>query len=167
MQYLDIKPGAVSARLKTGVAAAMFALGVGGSGHALAKTTADPVRPARPTEVVLATPAQASAFCEAGSMTKGSVAYINGTAGESEYAKKCTQAVPKKSVKEALLVTGSTVSECKLASAKEAIALCNDGGIGYYDIAYIAGPVATVIGGPGYGCTTNQTTLGIGNAVCK
>jgi hypothetical protein len=159
MQYLSIKPGGVSARLKTGVAAAMFAVGVGGSGHALAQKTA--------TEVVLATPAEALAFCEAGSMTRESVAYINGAAGESQYAHKCIEAVPKKSVKEALLVTGSTVSVCNLAKAKEAIALCYDGGIGYYDIAYIAGPVATVIGGPGYGCTTNQTTGGIGNAICK
>jgi hypothetical protein len=142
-----------------GVAAAVFALAVTASGHAMA---------ASPTEVDLATSAQALAYCKAGSLPKGSIAYFNGTAGEAQYAaKKCTQAVPPKKVKEALLVTGSTVSECKLATAKQAIALCNSGGIGEYDIAYIAGPAATVIGGPGYGCTTNQTTLSIGNAVCQ
>jgi hypothetical protein len=70
-------------------------------------------------------------------------------------------------VKEALQVVKSTVSECTLASAKQAIALCNSGGIGEYDIAYIAGPAATVIGGPGYGCSTNITNLSIGNAICK
>jgi hypothetical protein len=137
---------------------AMFALCVGASGHAQAATV---------TEVDLASSAQALTYCKAGSLKKGSVAYFNGTAGDAQFAKKCAQSVPKKNVKEALLVSGKTVSSCKLATASQAIALCNAGGIGEYDIAYIAGPAATVIGGPGYGCTTNITTLGIGNAVCQ
>jgi hypothetical protein len=113
----------------------------------------------------LASSAEALKYCNAGSV-KG-IAYFNGTAGDAQYAKKCAQAVPTKSVRSALEVTGKKVSECKLATAKQAIALCNSGGIGEYDIAYIAGPAATVIGGPGYGCTTNITTGGIGNAVCQ
>jgi hypothetical protein len=141
------------------MAFAALTLALTASGHARAATV---------TEVDLATSAQAKAYCKAGSLPKGSIAYFNGTAGDAQYAtKKCTQAVPTKKVKDALLVTGSTVSECKLATAKQAIALCNSGGIGEYDIAYIAGAAATVIGGPGYGCTTNQTTLSIGNAVCQ
>jgi hypothetical protein len=157
MQHLIVQSGAVSVRVKTGIVAAGLALGLCASGQALAAKTA--------TEVNLASSAQALAFCQAGSL-KG-VAYFSGTAGDAQFVKKCTQAVPTKSVKDALLVTGSTVSECKLATAKQAIALCNNGGIGTYDIAYIAGAPATVIGGPGYGCSTNQTTLGIGNAVCQ
>ncbi len=157
MSHLNNKSGAISA-LKSGVSAAVFALCVGASGHALAASA---------SEVDLASSAQALAYCQAGSLSKGSVAYFNGTAGAAQYAKKCAQAVPTRKVKDALEVNGSTVSECKLASAKQAIALCNNGGIGFYDIAYIAGPAATVIGGPGYGCTTNQTTLSIGNAVCQ
>ena len=154
-----IKSAAVSARLRNGVAAAVFALDLGAAGHAVAASV---------TEVDLATAAQAKKYCKAGSLPQGSVVYFNGTAGDAQYAsKKCSQAVPTKKVKDALLVTGSTVSECKLATAKQAIALCNSGGIGEYDIAYVAGPAATVIGGPGYGCTTNQTTLSIGNAVCQ
>jgi hypothetical protein len=159
MQHLDTKSGAMSAWLKSGIIAAALAVGVGASGHALA---------AKATEVDLASPAQALTYCQAGSLPKGSVAYFNGTAGDAQFAKKkCAQAVPTKKVKEALLVTGSTVSSCALASAKDAIALCNNGGMGTYDIAYIAGPAATVIGGPGYGCSTNHTTLSIGNAICK
>jgi hypothetical protein len=159
MQHPDIEAVAVSAWLKTGIVAAVVALGAGVSVPALAKA---------PVEVNLASPAQALTYCKAGSLPKGDVAYFNGTAGDAQYAKKkCAQAVPKNKVRDALLVTGSTVSECKLASAAEAITLCNSGGIGEYDIAYIAGPAATVIGGPGYDCSTNQTTLSIGNAICK
>jgi hypothetical protein len=159
MRDVSIKLGAMPAVLKTGVFAAVFAVGLGASGHALA---------AAATEVDLASSEQALAYCQAGNLPKGSVAYFVGTAGEAQYAKKkCAQAVPTKKVTAALQVNGSTVSECKLASAKEAIALCNNGGIGEYDIAYIAGPAATVIGGPGYGCSTNITNLSIGNAVCK
>jgi hypothetical protein len=140
-------------------AAALFALALVAAGHVHAATV---------TEVDLATAAQAKKYCKSGDLPKGSVAYFNGTAGEAQFSpKKCTQAVPTKKVKDALLVTGSTVSECKLATAKQAITLCNAGGIGEYDIAYIAGAPATVIGGPGYGCTTNITTLSIGNAVCQ
>jgi hypothetical protein len=153
-----VTQNAASASWQNGIAAAMFAFGLCACGQALA---------AKVTEVDLASPAQALAYCQAGSLPKGSIAYFNGTAGDAQYAKKCAQAVPPKKVKEALQVVKSTVSECTLASAKQAIALCNSGGIGEYDIAYIAGPAATVIGGPGYGCSTNITNLSIGNAICK
>ncbi len=156
MPHLNRKSGAVSARLKSGMIVAVITLGVGASGHA---------RAASPTEVDLASAAQAKTYCKSGSL-KG-VAYFNGTAGDAQFVKKCAQAVPTKVVKDALLVSGSKVSECTLATAKQAIALCNSGGIGEYDIAYIKGAPATVIGGPGYGCTTNQTTLSIGNAACR
>ena len=158
MPYLNCKVAARSARLQSGIAAAILAVGLGASGHALAKT---------PVEVDLASPAQALTYCQAGSLPTGSVAYFDGTAGDAQYAKNCKQAVPTKKVKEAILLKGSKVTSCKLASVADAITLCNNGGIGEYDIAYIAGPVATVIGGPGYGCSTNQTTLSIGNAICK
>jgi hypothetical protein len=143
--------------LRSGAVAAVVALGLGVYGHAMAATT---------TEVDLASSSQALKFCKGG--TQKGVAYFNGTAGDAQYVdRKCSQAVPKKAVSDALLVTGSKVSECKLATAKQAIKLCNEGGMGEYDIAYIKGPAATVIGGPGYGCTTNITTLSIGNAICK
>jgi hypothetical protein len=158
MPHRNITPAAVSGRLKHGLCAAALTVGLSASGHALA---------AGPKEVDLASPAQALAYCNAGSLPKGSVAYFVGTAGDAQYASKCAQAVPKNKVKAALLVKGKTIKECRLASASQAIALCNNGGIGTYDIAYIAGPAATVIGGPGYGCGTNQTTLSIGNAICK
>jgi hypothetical protein len=158
MAYTNLKSNCTSGRLKSGIAAVVFALCVGASAHALAATV---------TEVDLATPAQAKKFCKAGSLPKGGVAYFNGTAGDAQFEKRCKQAVPTKAVKDALQASGSTVSECKLATAKQAITLCNSGGIGEYDIAYIAGAPATVIGGPGYGCTTNQTSLSIGNAVCQ
>ncbi len=157
MQLINVKSVIASAWLKTGVLAGAFALCTGAFGHAKAAT---------PTEVDLATPAQALTYCQAGSLAKG-YAYINGAAGDAQYAKKCIQAVPKKNVKYALLANGNSVSSCKLATAAQAIALCNAGGIGEYDIAYIRGPAATVIGGPGYGCTTNITNGGIGNAICQ
>jgi hypothetical protein len=156
--FMFSKSQSVSARLPAGIVAAAFAVGLGASGQALA---------ASPTEVALATAAQALTYCQAGSLPKGGVAYFGGTAGAAQFAKKCAQAVPNKSVKDALLVTGSTVSECKLATAKQAAALCNAGDMGEWDIAYIAGPAGTVIGGPGYGCGTSITTGGIGNAICK
>jgi hypothetical protein len=159
MPRFHIQTRAVPARLRLSLAAAALALSMAAAGHAHAATV---------TEVDLATAAQAKKYCKGGSLPKGSVAYFNGTAGDAQFAsKKCTQAVPTTKVKDALLVNGGTVSECKLATAKQAIALCNAGGIGEYDIAYIAGAPATVIGGPGYGCTTNITTLSIGNAVCQ
>ena len=154
MLHLHFKSNAVTPALKSRIAAAVFALCAGASGHALA---------AAPTEVNLASSDQALAFCQGG--TQKGTAYFNGT--EAQFTKKCAQAAPTKRVAAALQVTGSTVSECKLATAKQAIALCNAGGIGLYDIAYVSGPALTVIGGPGYGCTTNQTTLSIGNAICK
>jgi hypothetical protein len=158
MLRLTLKSGAVSARLNSGIIAAVFALGVGASGQVLAASV---------TEVDLATSAQALTYCQSGALAKGSVAYFNGTVQAQFGPKQCLQKTPMKTVKDALAVSGATVSECTLATAKEAITLCNAGGINTYDIAYVKGPAGTVIGGPGYGCTTNITNLSIGNAVCK
>ncbi len=157
MQHIHMKSRGLSAGLKAGMMATVVALCVGAAAHALAATV---------TEVDLASPAQALKFCKDGGLAKDH-AYFNGAAGLSQFARNCAQSVPKKIGKHALLATGKKVSECKLATATQAVALCNAGGIGEYDIAYIAGPAATVIGGPGYGCTTNITNLGIGNAICQ
>lgn len=159
MPRKNVISGAVFARLQSGVVAAVFAVGVSASGHALA---------AQPTEVSLASSAQALAYCQAGSLPKGTVAYYGSTAGGAQYGdKKCVQAIPTKKVKVGLQVVGSTVSTCTLATAKQATKLCNAGEMGEWDIAYIAGAAGTVIGGPGYGCGTNITTLSIGNAICQ
>jgi hypothetical protein len=149
-------------RLQAAIMAAAFAVAIGASGQALAAAQ----------EVTLATPKQALAYCKSGAMKNNDIAYFNGAAGEAQFGPgakyNCAQKVPTTSkVTKALLVTGKKVSECRMASAKQSEKLCNAGGIGEYDIDYILGPVATVIGGPGYGCTTNITTGGIGNAICQ
>jgi hypothetical protein len=149
--------GSVFARLQIGLTATIIALGAGAAVPALA---------ASPTEVNLASSAQALAYCQGGSLAKGDTAYFNGY--DVQYGdKKCKQGVPVKKVKSALAVNGNTVSQCTLATAKQALKLCNSGGMGEWDIAYIAGPASTVVSGPGYGCSTNTTTLSIGNAVCQ
>ena len=61
----------------------------------------------------------------------------------------------------------ATVSECALAKPKSAEALCNGGGIGFYDIAYVLGGLYKTIGGEGYGCDIVKHVGNIGNAVCK
>jgi len=142
--------------------AAAFALGIGASGQALAGAR----------EATLASAEQALAYCQSGAMKYTDVAYFNGSAGEAQFGPnpkdKCAQKVPTTAkVIKALVVTGTTVSQCTLATAKRSQMLCNAGGIGEWDIDYILGPVATVIGGPGYGCGTSITTGGIGNAICK
>jgi len=141
-----------------GILSAAFLLGVAASGQARAK----------PAEVTLASPAEALAYCKAGKMAKTDIAYINGTGGLSQYgAKGCPQQSPKGKVKNALEVNGGTTSECALASATQAVKLCDDGGVGEYDIDLIAGKVGHTLSGPGYGCVVNFSTSGIGNAICK
>jgi hypothetical protein len=149
-------------RLHTATLAAAFAVGIGASGQALAAAQ----------EATLASAKQALAYCKSGAMKNNDVAYFNGSAGEAQFGPsakdKCAQKVPTTAkVTKALVFTGTTVSECKMASAKQSQTLCNAGGVGEWDIDYILGPVATVIGGPGYGCGTSITTGGIGNAICK
>ena len=97
------------------------------------------------------------------------VAYFNGTAGEAQFgpSANCVQMVPTGTIKKAIAVTGKKVAECTLVNAKTATLFCNDGGMGEYDIAYIKGKVAEVEAGQGYGCSNNQTSLSIGNAICK
>jgi hypothetical protein len=123
-----------------------------------------------PTEITLASPAQALAYCQAGSMGANDIAYINGANGLAQYgsAKNCAQQIPAKGkVSTALEVNGSTVSECKLVTAKEAVTLCNDGDLGEWNIDYIAGKIGYTISGPGYGCNVGTSTSGIGTALCK
>ncbi|MGH6875810.1 MAG: hypothetical protein ACREHV_00370, partial [Rhizomicrobium sp.] len=122
-------------------------------------------------EVTLATQAQALTYCQSGKMPGGDIAYVNGTAGLAQYGpdSDCAQQVPAKKTKvtKAIEVVGTHVKECKLAKAKPAVQLCENGGVATWDIDYISGKVATVLSGPGYGCTVGITTGGIGNAICK
>lgn len=121
-------------------------------------------------EVNLADAAQALAYCQSGAMPAGDIAYFASSGGgvaQHGPETKCAQVIPKKTVRNALQIKGSTVKECKLAIATAATDLCNAGGIGTWDIDYIAGPVTSTIGGPGYGCPTSTNSGGIGNAICK
>ncbi len=129
---------------------------------------------AAPHEVNLASTDQAASYCQSGSMGTNDIAYINSNDGAVQFGPgyKCVQkkAVKKdtKNVSQALSVDGSgNVSECKLANAASSKKLCNNGGIGIYDIDYILGGLYKKIGGPGYGCSTGKQVGGIANAVCK
>lgn len=144
--------------LKNGAVAALIALSSGVSySHAMAATT---------TEVQSASSAQALKYCEGG--TQKGVAYFNGSGAYVQYVdRRCSQSDTKRTIINALVVSGGTVFECKLATAEQAIKLCHHHGIGEWDIAYIRGPAITAIFGPGYGCTTGTTTPGIGAAICR
>jgi len=122
-----------------------------------------------PVESTLASTSQALTYCKSGGMPANDVDYINGANGLAQYgsAKNCAQEVPSGGkVVKAIVVTKS-VGECKLASAKVALAFCNSGAMGEYDIDYIAGKIGQTISGPGYGCIVNFSTSGIGQALCK
>jgi hypothetical protein len=109
-----------------------FLLSIDGSSHA---------RAAHVSEWHLASSKQALGYCEAGDLPKGSFAYFSGAAGEAQFAnKKCTQAVPTRKVKGAVVLAGETFFWCKLATAMQAKSLCKSGGIGDNDIAYISVP---------------------------
>ncbi len=120
-------------------------------------------------EITLATGAQALAYCQSCAMPAGDIAYFASTGGVAQHGPetKCAQVIPKKTVRNAIRTKGKSVAECKLAVPTAATDLCNAGGIGTWDIDYIAGPVTSTIGGPGYGCPTSTNTGGIGNAICK
>jgi hypothetical protein len=124
-----------------------------------------------PTEATLASTDQAMTYCQSGKMPTNDIAYIAGAPGLAQYGpgSSCVQQVPgkKTSVTKAVQVVGTTVSECKLESMKKSVAFCNAGGIGEWDIDYIAGKVGKTINGPGYGCNVNKSTSTIGNAVCR
>jgi hypothetical protein len=153
---------AASAQFKIGIVTAMLALGAGGSSRAMAKNVG--------FERDLASASQSLKFCKY--LTKISanipLAYFNGTAGEAQFKKKCAQGVPTKRVVTATVLDDQKeYYDCPLSSTKAAITLCKNGGMGDNDVAYIAGPVATVISGPAFGCTISKTTIEISKAICK
>ena len=130
------------------------------SGHASAATK----------EIVLASPKEALKYCKSGKMPSSDIDYISGSAALAQYGpgQNCIQqAAAVDTVKKAIQVSGKRVSACNLASAKSAVTFCESGAMGEYDIAYIVGKVGKTISGPGYGCTVNYSTSGIGNALCK
>jgi hypothetical protein len=155
----------VLAGLSAGIVSAAFVLGV-----AAAPATAKEIILTSPTEVILATPAQALAYCQSGKMPGSDIAYIAGPGGLAQYgpSSSCAQQVPAKTaVTKSIEVVGSRVRECNLVGAKNAIQLCQNGGVGEWDIDYIAGKVGKTLSGPGYGCTVNFSTSSIGNAICR
>ena len=121
-------------------------------------------------EVTLASADQALAYCQSGKMPAGDIAYIAGGPDLVQYGpdQSCAQKVAKKiKVTRVIQVVGSKVSECHPARASAAVAFCNAGSMGEWDIDYISGNIGKTINGPGYGCTVNKSTSSIGNAVCK
>ncbi|HLY06352.1 MAG TPA: hypothetical protein VKR31_11450 [Rhizomicrobium sp.] len=157
-----ISKGSVFVRLPAGIVSAALVLGVAGFGFPAAAGTT--------REVILATSDQALSYCQSGKMPAGTVAYIAGGPGLVQYGpdQNCVQQVPTKvKITKAVQVVGTRVSECKLASAKVAVAFCNSGSMGEWDIDYISGKVGKTLNGPGYGCNVNFSTSSIGNAVCK
>jgi hypothetical protein len=121
-------------------------------------------------EVTLATPDQALAYCQSGKMPAGDIAYIAGGPKLVQYGpdQSCAQQVATKiKVTKSIQVVGTRVSECKLASATKAIAFCQSGAMGEWDIDYISGKIGKTLNGPGYGCVVNHSTSSIGNAICR
>jgi hypothetical protein len=103
-------------------------------------------------------------------MPAGDIAYIAGGPGLVQYGpdQSCAQQVATKiKVAKSIQVVGTRVSECKLASATKAIAFCQSGAMGEWDIDYISGKVGKTLNGPGYGCVVNHSTSSIGNAICR
>ncbi|HEY3777784.1 MAG TPA: hypothetical protein VGL35_06975 [Rhizomicrobium sp.] len=152
------KPGAAPAA----IVSAALVLGLSGFGVPAA---ASGIR-----EVTLATSDQALTYCQKGKMPAGDVAYIAGGPGLVQYGpdQDCAQQVPTKGkITKAVQVVGTHVSECKLASAKNAVTFCESGAMGEWNIDYVSGKVGKTVNGPGYGCTVNFSTSSIGNAVCK
>jgi hypothetical protein len=155
------KTTSIIACLPVGALAAVLVFGV---------TTASQAKKTGPVETNLATPSQALTYCQTGGMPAGDVDYFGGAGGLAQYgsAKSCAQQVPAKGkVKKAIVVNGNTVAECKLSTAKQALAFCNSGAMGTWDIDYIGGKVGQTISGPGYGCEVNSSTSSIGQALCN
>ena len=121
------------------------------------------------TERLLVSSADALKYCHAGKLPTGSVDYINGKGGQAQFGPglKCKQAVPALAVKKALVYKGGNVAHCALADATTALAFCNSGAMGIYNIDYINGRPGRTISGPGYGCVVNFSTSGIGGALCR
>jgi hypothetical protein len=147
--------------MTAGIVSAVFVLGMTVAGQASAATT---------QEISLATPAQGLTYCQSGKMASGDVAYISGGPGLVQEGPEtsCTQAVVTKTkIKLAIEVDGAKVKECKLVSAMQAVAFCESGAMGTYNIDYIGGKVGKTMSGPGYGCVVNFSTSSIGTALCK
>ena len=160
MPRLISKTRSVFAHLPAGIVLAALALGVSGFGPA-----AKGIR-----EVTLASSAQALAYCQSGKMPSGDIAYIAGGPALVQYGpdQSCAQQVATNiKVTKSIQVVGTHVSECKLASSKKAIAFCQSGSMGEWDIDYISGKVGQTLNGPGYGCDVNFSTSSIGNAICR
>jgi hypothetical protein len=104
-------------------------------------------------------------------MGANDIAYIAGTAGFAQYGPNanCAQAVPTKGkVTKTIEVNAKNkVMECTMSTATKAVAFCNSGQMGTWDIDYISGKVGMSISGPGYGCEIGVSTSSLGNAVCK
>ena len=162
MPRLISKPDSVFAHLPAGIVSAALVLGVAGFGVPAA---ANGIR-----EVTLATPDQALAYCQSGKMPAADIAYIAGGPGLVQYGpnQACAQQVATKiRVTKSIQVVGTRVRECGLASATKAIAFCQSGAMGEWDIDYISGKVGKTLNGPGYGCDVNFSTSSIGNAICR
>lgn len=155
------KPGSV--HLPARIVSAVLVLGMAGFGSPA--SAGKGIR-----EVTLAMPDQALAYCQSGKMPSGDIGYIAGGPKLVQYGpdQNCVQQVATKiRVTKSVQVVGTRVSECKLASATAAIAFCQSGGMGEWDIDYISGKVGKTLNGPGYGCNVNYSTSSIGNAVCR
>ena len=131
---------------------------------------------APPTEATLASTSQALAFCQSNAMGSADIAYINGPNGVVQFGPKynCAQMAATKSITPAITTairvdsTSGAISECKVAIPMGAVKLCNAGGIGKFDIAYILGGLYRTIGGQGYNCGIKvHKTVAIGAAICK
>ena len=96
--------------------------------------------------------------------------FVAGGPGLVQYGpdQSCAQQVATKiKVTKSIQVVGTRVSECKLASAKNAVLFCQSGAMGEWNIDYISGKIGKTVNGPGYGCNVNFSTSSIGNAVCR
>jgi hypothetical protein len=124
-----------------------------------------------PVEMQLSQVWPALQYCLNGEMPKNDIAYITGSRGAAQYGRgsDCKQKAPtaKTRVLNALTVAGQDVSECKLASAKAAVAFCKSGGMQDHGIAYIAGRTGNAVFGPFYGCVVQPYGRTITNAICK
>jgi hypothetical protein len=168
MTSLISKPSSMFARLPAGIVSAAVVLGIAGFAVPAAAGVSAAAKGIR--EVTLATPDEALAWCQSGKMPAGDIAYIAGGPGLAQYGpdQDCVQQVPTKgNVTQSVQVVGTKVSVCKLASSKKAIAYCQSGDMGEWDIDYISGKVGKTLSGPGYGCDVGYSTSSIGNAICK
>lgn len=162
MSRLIYKPLSVFVSLPAVILSSAVVFGVAGLGVPAA---AKGIR-----EVTLASSAQGLTYCQSGKMPAGDIAYIAGGPALVQYGpdQSCAQQMATGiKVTKSIQVVGTKVSECKLASAKKAVAFCQSGSMGEWDIDYISGKVGETLNGPGYGCDVNFSTSSIGNAVCK